>query len=102
MSRAGATARVWYTVSIPACRASVGFLNSTLVPSIRISPSSRVRAPDRHLTSVDLPAPLSPIMASTSSGYSFRLTPASATTRPNVLPRPRASSVGVSDVTGRP
>ena len=100
MSSAGATARVWNTVSMPASRASTGLLKTTLTPSTRISPSSAVSAPDRHLISVDLPAPLSPMMASTSPGYSLRLTLARPTTCPNVFTRPRASSVGVPDIVG--
>ena len=67
-----------------------------------MSPSSGVSAPDRHLISVDLPAPLSPMMASTSPGYSLRLTSASPTTWPNVFTSPRASSVGVPDMAGLP
>jgi hypothetical protein len=68
MSSAGETARVWYTVSIPAARASIGRLNCTGWPSSLISPSFGTSAPDRHLIRVDLPAPLSPITASTSPG----------------------------------
>ncbi len=94
MSSAGATARVWYTVSMPASRASFVALNDTGRPSTNSSPPSGTIAPDRHLISVDLPAPLSPMTASTSPGYSLRSTPASPTTRPNVLTRPRASSTG--------
>ena len=45
MSSAGATARVWNTVSIPASRASTGLLNTTGVPSTRIVPASGVSAP---------------------------------------------------------
>ena len=39
---------------------------------------------------VDLPAPLSPMTASTSPGYRSMSTPSSPTTRPNVLTSPRA------------
>ena len=40
MSSAGATASVWYTVSIPACLLSSGLLNSTRLPSSSSSPRS--------------------------------------------------------------
>ena len=102
MSRAGATARVWYTVSMPACRASTGLLKTTLLAVQQDLALVRLSAPDRHLISVDLPAPLSPMMASTSPGYSLRLTPARPTTWPNVFTSPRASSVGVPDMAAPP
>jgi hypothetical protein len=68
MSSAGMTASCWYTVSIPASRASCGFLKWTGRPFIVISPESGTYAPVRHLMRVDLPAPLSPMTASTSPG----------------------------------
>ena len=46
----------------------VGPLKCTGWPSRRISPLSIVTAPQSALISVDLPAPLSPITASTSPG----------------------------------
>ena len=41
-------------------------------PSSRISPASGMTAPQRHLMSVDLPAPLSPMTPSTSPGSSSK------------------------------
>jgi hypothetical protein len=68
MSSEGATARSWYTVSMPARRASPGERNRTGFPSRRISPRSGWSAPESDLIKVDLPAPLSPITATISSG----------------------------------
>ena len=82
MSRAGATARVWYTVSIPAVRASMGLRNWITFPSRRMTPSLGISAPERHLINVDFPAPLSPITANTSPGYNAKSVASSATTRP--------------------
>ena len=56
-------------------------------------------APDRHLMSVDLPAPLSPMtrehLARDRARSRHR---PGATTRPNVLTRPRASRMGIRRV----
>jgi hypothetical protein len=82
MSSAGATARSWYTVSMPRRRASSGPWNRTGWPSSSTSPSSGVMAPDSTLIRVDLPAPLSPITASTSPSRSSKSTPPSAVTWP--------------------
>ena len=49
-------------------RASIGVFIWIGWPSSRISPSSGTTAPDRHLISDDLPAPLSPITARISPG----------------------------------
>ena len=68
MSSAGATARSWYTVSIPARRASSGDLKCTGWPSRLIWPWSGTTAPDSALIMLDLPAPLSPITARISPG----------------------------------
>ncbi len=65
---AGDNARFWYTVSMPALRASSGDLKCTVLPSSLISPSSGVTAPQMALIRVDLPAPLSPITARISLG----------------------------------
>src|SRR6476659_529146 len=48
---------------MPSRRASMGALKWIGLPSSRIWPSSGTVAPDRHLISEDLPAPLSPITA---------------------------------------
>src|SRR4029077_6610911 len=49
-----------------------------------------------HLTSVDLPAPLSPTSAITSPLRTSKSTSVSACTEPNVFDRPRISRSGVS------
>ena len=79
---AGATARSWYTVSMPALRASMGLLNWMRWPSSRISPSSGTVAPDSALIRLDLPAPLSPITARISPARSSKSAPSSAVTCP--------------------
>src|SRR5437763_364362 len=81
---------------MPARRLSVGLLNDTGLPSSRISPRSGCSAPVRHLISVDLPAPLSPMIPRTSPALSTRSTSARPITCPNVLTRPRASSTCVA------
>ena len=55
-------------------------LRDTVWPSISILPVSGVSAPDKHLIKVDLPAPLSPITASTSPGNNSKSAPSNATT----------------------
>src|SRR3989344_3508702 len=82
MVMAGATARSWYTVSMPARRASMGLLNWMRWPSSRISPSSGTVAPDSALMRLDLPAPLSPITARISPARSSKSAPSSAVTWP--------------------
>src|SRR3954470_9919238 len=77
-----------------ALRASIGVRKLAGWPARKISPESTVRAPVNAFTRVDLPAPLSPMMASTSPGYRSRSTPSRPTTRPKVLIRPRALSTG--------
>ena len=89
MSRAGATASVWYTVSMPATCASCGALEVELLAvQAHLAGVGNHRAPDRHLISDDFPAPLSPMTASTSPAYSSRSAPLSAVTRPNCLTSP--------------
>ena len=82
MSRPGETARVWYTVSMPASRASIGLRKVTFRPSMKMSPLSGTTAPDSALIRLDLPAPLSPITARISPGYSSRSPLSIAVTRP--------------------
>ena len=98
MSRAGTTARSWYTVSIPAARASRVFLNDTGWPFIRIWPESGITAPARALIKLLLPAPLSPMTASTSPARSSKSAPLIAVTLPYFLTRPRASRTGLFPV----
>src|SRR5690606_31199832 len=71
-------------------------------------PSSATCTPASVLTSVDLPAPLSPTSAMISPGATSRSTPLSASTWPKVLRMPRIRSRaapdagrGDSEVTGR-
>ncbi len=78
--RWGASARSWYTVSIPRWRAESGPGMVTGLPSTRISPEVGVSVPDRILTSVLLPAPLSPMSATTSPVFTSKLAPDSALT----------------------
>ena len=78
----GARARSWYTVSIPRSRARVGEPSSTSSPSSRIVPRSSPTAPDRILTSVLLPAPLSPMSAVTSPASASKSTSRSTSTCP--------------------
>ena len=79
---AGESARFWYTVSMPARRASIGERKCTGSPPSRISPASGITAPQSALISVDLPAPLSPITARISPGSRVKSAWSSATTRP--------------------
>ena len=82
MLSAGDSARFWYTVSMPAVRASMGERKLTGVPLMRISPASGVTAPASALMSVDLPAPLSPITARISPGMRSKSAWSIAVTRP--------------------
>src|SRR5437763_15753801 len=52
--------------------------------------------PATHLTSVDLPAPLSPTSAITSPARAWKSTPRSACTAPKCLCTPRSSKSGCS------
>ena len=81
-SRSGASARSWYTVSMPAARASWGLLNNTGSPFTRISPLFGRSVPDRIRTSVLLPAPLSPISATISPRLTWKSAPCRACTEP--------------------
>src|SRR5919112_824672 len=80
---------------MPAARASIGVRKWTCRPSRKISPLSGISAPDSALIRLDLPAPLSPMTARISPGYSSRSLPSMATTRPYRLVRPFACSTGV-------
>src|SRR5579863_5542346 len=68
---------------------------------MRNSPRSGVIAPDKILTSVDLPAPLSPISATTSPGATASDTPVSAVTCPKCLETPCADSTGAPGTAAR-
>src|ERR1700689_151831 len=77
---------------MPCRRASSGPLIVTGFPSIKISPEVGVSVPDRILTSVLLPAPLSPMRATTSPACTSKLAPDSALTCPYTFVMSRASS----------
>src|SRR5690348_15473709 len=64
-------------------------------PSTRISPEVGASVPDKILTSVLLPAPLSPMSAVTSPALTSKLAPASAFTWPYTFVMSRASSTTV-------
>src|SRR5581483_4146226 len=104
-SRLSQRARSWYTTSIPSRPASFGPWMCTSRPSKMIWPPSAAWVPATHLTSVDLPAPLSPTSAITSPRRTSKSTPASACTEPNDLEMSRSWRRGVSSliaVSGRP
>ena len=65
---------------------------STGSPSYSIVPESGACTPDSTLTSVDLPAPLSPMRATTSPSFTQKSTSVSALTAPKCLPMPRIVS----------
>ena len=79
---------------MPSSRAWIGESSSVSVPSISSVPSSGCSAPDRHLTSVDLPAPLSPISATTSPAATSNETSSSAVTWPKSFVMSWAASAG--------
>jgi len=68
MERAGESARFWYTVSMPARRASIGERKWIGLPSIRISPLIGRDGARQRLDQRRLPAPLSPMTARISPG----------------------------------
>src|SRR5918993_5118343 len=80
---------------MPACRASCGLRKWISRPSRNTWPESGIRAPVSALINVDLPAPLSPITASTSPGNRSTSTPSRPITLPKVLISPRAESTVV-------
>ena len=101
-SISAASARSWKTVSMPRWRASTGVWMSTGWPSNRIWPVSGGCTPTSVLTSVLLPAPLSPTSATTSCGYTVKFAPRSAWTLPNVFTTFRASRIGSGDIVSTP
>src|SRR3954451_16817619 len=95
-SRLSASARSWYTTSIPSLAASFGPWMCTGWPSKRTSPPSIGWMPATHLISVDLPAPLSPTRAMTSPAETWKSTSCRAITAPKCFDTPRSSWTGVS------
>jgi hypothetical protein len=81
-SRSSAKARFWNTVSIPASRAASGFSNSTSLPSNQIFPAVHRSTAVICRTKVDLPAPLSPMIATCSPFLSSKFAPSRACTPP--------------------
>ena len=84
-------ARSWCTVSMPRWWAAFGESSDTSAPSMSTWPWSGRKMPERHLTSVVLPAPLSPRSPSTSPLLTENDTPRSALTGPNDLATSRTS-----------
>src|SRR5262245_14315860 len=78
----------------PAASASRGVPNTARSPSSHTSPASGRCTPARIFMRVLLPAPFSPISASTSPRCSTRSTPCNAWTPGKALPMPRTSSSG--------
>src|SRR5689334_2869226 len=101
MSKLSQRARSWYTTSMPSLLASVGPWIVTGSPSNSTSPPSIGWMPATHLTSVDLPAPLSPTSAVTSPARTVKSTPCSTCTGPKCLSTPRSCRIG-SDTTTPP
>src|SRR5262245_20494931 len=83
---------------MPSACASRGDPIAALRPSMAMAPASRAYAPFRVVTSVDLPAPLSPSSTCTSPARRSKSTPASATTPGNVLRMPRMASTGARSI----
>src|SRR4051794_41791184 len=81
---------------MPRRTASVGPLIFTGCPSKTILPESGVLIPAIVLTSVDLPAPLSPTSATTSPERISKSTSWRACTGPKLLLTPWSASTGVS------
>ena len=90
----GTRAKSWYTISMPAPRASMGVVNTRGRPSSRISPVSAVWTPDRIFMRVDFPAALSPTRPTTSPAPMTRETSRSATIAPKRLETFRISTRG--------
>ena len=79
---------------MPSLLASVGPWIATGSPSNSTSPASIGWMPATHLTSVDLPAPLSPTSAVTSPARTVKSTPCSTCTGPKCLSTPRSCRIG--------
>src|SRR5579875_502485 len=79
---------------MPSRRASRGEEKLTFLPSTKMAPEFGWRAPERMLTSVDLPAPLSPTRPTTSPGKMSRSAPRSAWMLPKCLVTARTDTTG--------
>src|SRR5947207_5760382 len=80
---------------MPCSRASDGFWNASLRPSIWIVPVLGGKLPAMTLTSVDLPAPLSPMRPTTSPACSASDTSRSAWMAPKCFDIPASSSTAI-------
>src|SRR6202042_154412 len=85
---------------MPARCASWGVAKATGFPNSSISPASALCAPDKTLSSVDLPAPFSPRSAWISDGPTSRWTFSSASTPGNRLLTPVILRMGPPDIAG--
>src|ERR1700722_6448477 len=84
-SRFSQSARSWKTVAMPRSSAALGFGKVTGLPLKVIVPPLGGWTPARILTSVDLPAPLSPTSATTSPARTSRSMSVNAETAPKCL-----------------
>src|SRR5271170_4451741 len=87
-------------VTMPARWASWGVAKATGFPKSSISPTSALCAPDKTLSSVDLPAPFSPRSAWISDGPTSRWTFSSASTPGKRLLTPVILRIGPPDIAG--
>src|SRR5581483_7189742 len=97
-SRLSTTFSSWWTKPMPSLVASPTERTVTRAPSMRISPPSGWCTPPRIFISVLLPAPFSPIRATTSPRLTETETPSSATTPGKRLSIPQSSRRGVGMV----
>ena len=102
MSRFGASISSWWMSAIPSFLADRTPSMTTGFPSIRISPESGGWTPPRIFMSVLLPAPFSPISASTSPPRAKSDTSRNAVTPAKRLPMPRISRRGAAVAAGSP
>ncbi len=102
IERAGERASVWYTVSMPASRASSGEEKLISLPASLIVPSSGRTAPEIALIRVDLPAPLSPMTARISPGIRSKSAWSMAVTRPLALHQTAGGEDGFLDISRSP
>src|SRR5687767_15712165 len=82
-------------VATPRARDAAGLPTGSGSPSKRISPAVGSTAPETHLISVDLPAPLGPRRQWTSPSSTSRSTPCSALTPGYSLTRPLTWRIGL-------
>ncbi|MCY1369751.1 hypothetical protein D9M69_568050 [compost metagenome] len=83
---------IWKLRESPRRLISNGFLPSMRVPLRMTSPLLGSKRPEIRLNSVDLPAPLGPMMATRSPGRTARSTPRMISVLPKRLRRSRSSS----------